>query len=608
MPVLRRILRNYKGQGLMGQDLQTWGLGIALLVGLLLRFWNLELKPLWLDETITLLFSLGHDYDSIPREALLPLADLLRILSWKPQSCSAIALAISDQSTHPPLFFCLMHHWLGALKEMGFSLRWQGRSLPALFGVAEIGAMYALNRAAFSRQAGLGAAALMAVSPFAVYLSQEARHYTLPMLIITLSMIPLVRIAQELSAPLLQKPSSGNGLRWVDWMDWGAWAALSSLGFYVHYFCLLVFVAQVAVLLGLILYRRQWQQLTGLGLVLGTVGISLLPWLPFLLGHTQRSETDWLRFNGGGVLDWIGPIARLLAGSIVTVVMLPVEAQPWTITLLNGFVMLAIALGVARLLWTQIPHLWHKPQTQMGTLILGAVLVIIWVEYLILVYGLRKDLTLAPRYGFVFYPMLCGLIGASLTEPIQSVGRSATASWRLWLTWGVLWIGLISTGCVVNDLAFLKPFQPKQVAQQLLQTAGTPLMVLQTYQGTQDLALGLSTALAVQQFTPESSSISIKTVPRAAPRAVPIPQSIQWGFVEAQGRQQIEGRSPAPLVLWQISALRQTKPAESLKSSELDRLDLKTPAQTKMTCAAQKQPSLVMGVAYQPFFCEAKKA
>jgi len=49
------------------------GLVAAIAIGLVLRFWNLDLKPLWLDETITLLFSLGHRYDDIPRGTLLPL-------------------------------------------------------------------------------------------------------------------------------------------------------------------------------------------------------------------------------------------------------------------------------------------------------------------------------------------------------------------------------------------------------------------------------------------------------------------------------------------------------------------------------------------------------
>jgi uncharacterized membrane protein len=555
--------------------IDDWGLAIALVVGFALRFWNLDLKPLWLDETITLLFALGHRYDDIPRETLLTLGDLLAGLAWQPQSCRVIAQSVSTQSTHPPLFFCGMHQWLGMLQDSGLSLRWQARSLPALFGIAEIAAMYGLNRVAFSRRAGLWAAGLMAVSPFAVYLSQEARHYTLPMLAITLSMIPVVRIARHIAS---NQPSS-------PWL-WLAWAALSSLGFYVHYFCLLVLVAQVATLLGLIVYCRQWRWLAWLGLAIGLIGLSLLPWLPFLLGHSQRSETDWLRFEGGGVLDWLGPIARLLTSGIIAVVMLPVEEQSLAITVLNGLGMLAIAAYLGRILWNRIPYLFRNHQTQSGTVVLGSVLLGILAEYLLLVYGFHKDLTLAPRYAFVFYPMLCALVSAALADPVQK--RLKLSNHQL-LPWILILVSLMSTGFVVNDLAFLKPFQPKQVAQQFLKTSDPALVVRQTYQGTQDIALGLSLALAVEQYRKQP----------IAPQV--IPQTIQWAFA-AQGEDDLLGRSPlpAPMVLWRISALHRPK-TEAISFSVSIRNSIQT---EDLVCSAQQPSDLRMGVQYQPFRCK----
>jgi uncharacterized membrane protein len=83
------------------------GLMLVIALGLVLRFWNLDLKPLWLDETMTLLFSVGHSYDDIPREVLLLLTELLGNLTWQPQTCGAIAQNISQQSTHLPIYPCL---------------------------------------------------------------------------------------------------------------------------------------------------------------------------------------------------------------------------------------------------------------------------------------------------------------------------------------------------------------------------------------------------------------------------------------------------------------------------------------------------------------------
>jgi uncharacterized membrane protein len=564
-PTIRRFIHN-------------WGLAIALLVGILLRFWNLDLKPLWLDETITLLFSLGHRYEDIPHETLLPLADLLAALKWQPQSCGAIAQSISTESTHPPLFFCGMHQWMGMLKDSGFSLRWQVRSLPALFGVVEIAAMYRLNQVAFSHRAGMWAAGLMAVSPFAVYLSQEARHYTLPMLIITLSMIPLVQIVQRIASK-----QSPHPLRWI------AWAVLSSLGFYVHYFCMLAFAAQVLTLLGLIAHLQQWRQLPWAGAAISLVGLSLVPWLPFFLSHAQRSETTWLQFEGGGILDWLGPIARLLAGGIMTVAILPVEEQPLGITVANGLILLAIAAYLSRILWKRLPLLLHQQQTHSGTVVLGCVLLAILGEYLLLVYGFQKDLTLAPRYAFVFYPMLCALFAASFTEPSR---QESQATHLPLVPWILILLGLASTSFVVNDFAFLKPFQPKQIAQQFLQTPDPTLIVLQTYQSNQDIALALSTAFAVQQFRKPSSPI----------------QTIQWGFTDALERKDWVGQSsfPSPIALWQIGALH--RPKTQTTTLSLNILNPKSMQKERLTCSVQKPSMLKMGVQYQSFRCQTKES
>jgi uncharacterized membrane protein len=554
-----------------------WGFIIIFCLGFAVRFWNLDLKPLWLDETITLLFASGHRYEDIPRETLLSLSDLAAVLHWYPQSCLAIAQSVSTQSTHPPLFFCLLHQWLGMLHGSGLSLRWQVRSLPALFGVVEIAAMYGLNRAAFSPRAGFWAAALMAVSPFAVYLSQEARHYTLPMLVMTLSMIPLVRLVQGMDSHQPQNP-----WRWL------AWVALNSLGFYIHYFCVLAFVAQAVTLLGTIVRLRQWHWLVGFGTAIGALGLSFLPWLPFMLGHAQRSETGWLRFDGGGLLDWLGPIARLLAGAIITVVMLPVEEQPLGIAVANGLVLLAMACFLTITLSQQIPRLLQGPQTASGTRVVGGVLVVILAEYLLLVYGFHKDLTLAPRYGFVFFPMLCALVAASLSE----LSYTRRQPLRRLLPWALIGMALVGTGCVVNNVAFLKPFQPQRVAERFLETSDPALVVLQTDLGNQDIALGVSSALAVQQFQ-ESG--------QGAGR----PQTIRWGFVEDAGANPLTAQSllPAPVKLWRVGAIH----SQTLAAAKLT-LSLSIPSigqADRLNCSAQPPALSELGVRYQSFRCDA---
>jgi uncharacterized membrane protein len=52
----------------------------AIALGTILRFWHLDLKPLWLDEVITALFSLGRNYNDVPLEAVFSLSVWNRFL------------------------------------------------------------------------------------------------------------------------------------------------------------------------------------------------------------------------------------------------------------------------------------------------------------------------------------------------------------------------------------------------------------------------------------------------------------------------------------------------------------------------------------------------
>jgi hypothetical protein len=73
----------------------------------------------------------------------------------------------------------------------------------------------------------------MAVSPFGVYLSQEARHYTLPILLITLALLGLIQIQQALySQQQLPRP-----IVWLFWGDRQQHRLLRPLLFHSRFHC-----------------------------------------------------------------------------------------------------------------------------------------------------------------------------------------------------------------------------------------------------------------------------------------------------------------------------------------------------------------------------------
>ncbi|MFB2896869.1 glycosyltransferase family 39 protein [Aerosakkonemataceae cyanobacterium BLCC-F50] len=471
------------------------GLAIALIAGTSLRFWNLELKSLWLDEVITALFSLGKTYENIPLDVLLPLTSFREIFTLNPgTNCPAIAQNIIKYSTHPPVFFCLMHAWVetGLNSPVKHSLVWVLRSLPALFGVGAIVSIYYLNRIAFSKTAGLFGAAVMAVSPFAVYLSQEARHYTLPLFLITLSLITLIQIQQDIFKQQRRL------------LIWLSWAIINSIGLYVHYFFILVIIAEIATLIVLVFQTKAKAKYLLISASFSLLPFLIfLPWLPIFLGHSNRPETDWIRQP-----EHIIPFAQTLLGWLLMVIILPVESQPLWVAIPAGILMLIFGIWFGWQVVQGIKQLWRNPQTHLATLTLGSFTIFVLLEFFAIIYILGKDITVVPRYNFVYYPSFCALLAASLVAR-DGEKRRSTINY-------VILAGLISCIFVVNGLAFEKPYNPQRVAKNMLQEPSIPLMVVMAYKDTQDIALGLSFALGIDKFQPKLCQNNGETCPKFA--------------------------------------------------------------------------------------------
>lgn len=457
-------------------------------LGTVLRFWHLDLKPLWLDEVLTAFFSLGRQYNDLPLDVIFFPSTLEKILTLKSGvSCGEIAHTLAKQSTHPPLFFCLMHRWLSFIGT--HQLIWALRSLPALLGVAGIAAIYYLNRLVFSPTAGLMAAALMAVSPFGVYLSQEARHYTLPMLLITLALLGLIHIQQRLYSQQQPHP--------LVWLFWGI---VNSIGGYVHYFFFLAFIAQLLVLIGLMVWRHRWiprPTWMAITLVVTGVVVSYLPWLSVLWGDIGQPETNWLPTP-----ENIAPLFQLLIGWLLMVIALPVEGQPLWIEVGMGVLMIGVGGWIGWQGLRGIQQLAKQPSTQVGTFTLCGFTLCVFLQFLAIIYLLGKDISVAPRYNFVNYPGICALLGASFT-----MGMGKQKQWQKMLPLGV---SLLSTVFVVSNLVFIKPFHPQQVVQTMNLEPAVPMMMVVGYENLQEVALGLSFVLAMDEGDLSSSQESVE--------------------------------------------------------------------------------------------------
>ena len=186
--------------------------------------------------------AVGNSFRTVPINQAIALDTLLKPLQLNPDAkISDVIHNLMTESTHPAVYFGLNHLWMQLFPKVdSLASFWAARSLSAILGVASIPAIFGLGWLTFrSRLVGQIAAAMMAVSPFGIYLAQEARHYTLAILLIIASLCCLVIATRAIHR---QSPLP----IWVSLV----WVVVNSLGIAVHYFFTLTLCAEALVLSG----------------------------------------------------------------------------------------------------------------------------------------------------------------------------------------------------------------------------------------------------------------------------------------------------------------------------------------------------------------------
>jgi len=141
------------------------------------------------------------------------------------------------------------------------------RALSSILGVLSIPAIFILSYFAFrSLIFAQITAGLMAVSPYGIYLSQEARHYTLTILFIIASLGYLVKAIRSL-----------EGEKSLSMIQVIGWIIVNGLGIASHYF-FIVFLGSLGLVIGgfwlkdwrnkLGIFRPSWLRIYGV--ILGT--------------------------------------------------------------------------------------------------------------------------------------------------------------------------------------------------------------------------------------------------------------------------------------------------------------------------------------------------
>lgn len=243
-----------------------------------------------------------------------------------PGSFGHMLSLLPKTESSPPLHYLLEWVWTRPFGRSEVSVRF----ISALAGTAVVPVVYAAARRLGSSRAGLVAAALVAVNPFLLWYSQEARAYGLLTLLGALSFLAFVAALQDPSPRRL-----------------ALWAGVCALALWTHYFAVFLVAAEAAWLLWCSDARRR------VALAVAAVAAAGLAVLPLALDQAD-GRTDWI--TGQGLATRVGAVvSKFLLGEVDPVgnaVLALVAAAAaglalWCALRLRDRSRLAVAAGVA---------------------------------------------------------------------------------------------------------------------------------------------------------------------------------------------------------------------------------------------------------------------
>jgi len=430
------------------------------LVSFGLRIYDLDTQGLECDEFYTLPAATGHQYvylhdDSLSPRPVVPVTtDGYRLL-LKPEAGVGLTAIppVLRRNVHLPMYFFLMHYWLRVAGNSAWAVRFPS----ALFGALAAGAIFLLAEYLFSTFVALASASFMALAPDQIYFSQQARMY---------SLLVLLAISSTYVIALSKKHSDK---RW----PYAGYAVLSIAGLYTHYEYFFFFTAQLAYIwIGSRLGRenkKSW------ALTHALVFAAFAPWLLITVAQKETSPeiVAWVHGSLGGNL-----ILTEVVTKVTRLISVPELPLGW-ISVVAAFVLLVAGSLSLR---TDRPRLF-----QLWTWIVFPVAGILLMDQML---GTRAiGIT---RYWLIISPALYLLIGKGMEKiPNRPVRIGLLA----------IFIGFLFAGSLLTARGQLraKPDQHQALAQfvetritdpqqQLVLTDGlNALPLVLAYYGTRDM-------------------------------------------------------------------------------------------------------------------------
>ncbi len=240
-------------------------LGLTLLA-FLLRVYRLEVQSYWLDEAWTLYFI------NLPFDRL-----------WQ---------LLQTEEPKPPFYYLTTYAWIRLVGQGEYALRF----FSVIFGTLAIPLTYRLGQSLGDRRLGLITALLLAIAPYQIWHSQDARMYSIFTAASIMSMWGFVNLCQ-----------------WGGWRWWLVYVIGTEWAIMTHYHALVLIGIQGLFLL--LTWRRHWRGYLTWGAALVAIFLLYAPWLLFggnlvqsFLHWIEQPDTLWETYRRGAIAYSVGEL------------------------------------------------------------------------------------------------------------------------------------------------------------------------------------------------------------------------------------------------------------------------------------------------------------
>jgi hypothetical protein len=358
-------------------DRRLQALGGLVVVAAILRFYRLGHQGFWFDEGNT------------AQEVSFTVGQMLTLLK--------------HYESTPPLYYGIAWVWSRVFGDTELGLR----SLSALVGVLAVPMAFTAASKLVSRRTGLVAAALVAFNPYLIWYSQEARAYSLAVLLTGAGLWAFACVRAQ---------PTGRSL--------AAWTIISALALATEYYSFLVILPEALWLL--YLHRRR----RGLWVSLGALAVCAAPLLWFAISQ-----------NATGHASWIGPIPLgPRVGQIFPQFLVGYGSPAYAV--LTRVAEAAALIGVV-LLFTRADRVARS-----GAALAGGIAVAGLVLCLLLVAGGIDDL-ISRNVITLWMPAAMAVAGGLAATRPRHVGLAAAAV--------LCGIGVAAAGAVAFDRSLQRP-------------------------------------------------------------------------------------------------------------------------------------------------------